>query len=242
MSYILDALRKSEQQRQATQPETMTERILVNPSQPVQKSSRWLIILVAINLIAISMMAWIFFHKNQAETLDNAGVSTYPAADRKFHEKTASPLVSNNPDEQANQIQSKSSSDVNDEAGPSEPSIAEMLEEKSAAVKPIEAQRTVHPTPNKKPATVKKEKKSALTPKELPSPAQEPSSNTRTGSQKLNINVFSYAEKPEDRFVIIDMVKYKSGQHIKGDVKLKEIRSDSIVLQDEKGTFTVDRP
>jgi general secretion pathway protein B len=58
----------------------------------------------------------------------------------------------------------------------------------------------------------------------------------------LTINVFSYAQQPEERFVIIDMVKIRTGQLIKGLVKLKEIRPDGIVLQYGNNTFKVERP
>jgi type II secretory pathway component PulC len=38
------------------------------------------------------------------------------------------------------------------------------------------------------------------------------------------------------------MVKYKTGQLVKGQVKLKEIRSDSIVLEYDGKPFKVERP
>ena len=74
MSYILDALRKSEQQRQAIQPDTVTDRILVNPPQPKQKSLKWMAVLVIGNLLVVAFLFWFFLHKSP----DNKQLSVKP--------------------------------------------------------------------------------------------------------------------------------------------------------------------
>jgi len=58
----------------------------------------------------------------------------------------------------------------------------------------------------------------------------------------LSINVFVYSEHPEDCFVMIDMVKYKSGQQIKDAMLLKEIRPDSLVIVYQNREFQIERP
>ena len=58
----------------------------------------------------------------------------------------------------------------------------------------------------------------------------------------LKINVFVYSEQPAERFVMIDMVKYSAGQRIKDSIMLKEIRSDSLVVEYNNRTFRIKRP
>jgi len=58
----------------------------------------------------------------------------------------------------------------------------------------------------------------------------------------IAINVFAYSEQPEERFAIIDMKKYRTGDRIQGGAELLEIRSDSLVLQAEGRKFRVPRP
>ncbi|MFZ2170064.1 MAG: general secretion pathway protein GspB, partial [Methylococcaceae bacterium] len=59
---------------------------------------------------------------------------------------------------------------------------------------------------------------------------------------ELKINVFVYSEQPAERFVMIDMVKYTVGEQIKESIKLKEIRSDSLVVEFNSRTFKIKRP
>jgi general secretion pathway protein B len=58
----------------------------------------------------------------------------------------------------------------------------------------------------------------------------------------LKINVFVYSEQPSERFVMIDMVKYTIGQRIKDSIEIKEIRSDSLVLEYNDRAFRIKRP
>jgi general secretion pathway protein B len=67
MSYILDALRKSEQQRQATKPDSVTDRLLINPPQTNQKPVKWIIALVFGNVLVIAYLIWYFNQKTASE-------------------------------------------------------------------------------------------------------------------------------------------------------------------------------
>lgn len=260
MSYILDALKKSEQQRQAIQPDTVNERILVNTISAEHKPNKWLIAMIAFNLLALSGLTWFMFKRYGHEVRQKiGGVSSMqnvrpPQAEPVYVKKSKAAINSD-----IVRYQENAAGTV-----PSEMSLERMLEEKSSAEKTAEPMAKIQDPLGKKPALAKKEKIAADSsgqkkPKPVldagdSGPQVQPIVNAPqkefaglspvmpSGSPKLTINVFSYAQKPEDRFVIIDMVKYKIGQQVKRGVKLKEIRSDSIVLEDSKGTFTVDRP
>jgi general secretion pathway protein B len=260
MSYILDALRKSEQQRQAMQPDTVKERIRVSPWQPKQKPTQWMIALAVGNLLVIAYLIWFLTQKEPEQAQRRVAVITQ-------EKQPIEPVKPNLPqtvtEQDADAINIKQQNIKQEGNLPTLPSIAQLLEEKQAAIKIVETQKATQQTQAKKPITVKKE---LLMPKlndrefdgepiELP-PKKPVNLSANKGTPNLNelpydfrnslpnltINVFSYAHQPEDRFVIIDMVKYRSGQLIKGVVTLKEIRPDSIVLQYRGDTFKVERP
>ena len=58
----------------------------------------------------------------------------------------------------------------------------------------------------------------------------------------LNINVFVYSQNAADRFVIIDMIKYRAGEKLASGLVVGEIRSDSVVLQYQGRKFRINRP
>ena len=265
MSYILDALRKSEQQRQAIQPDTVTDRILANPVQAKQKPTQWIIALVIVNLLVISYLAWFFTQKSAVEQQLNTPIAGIP-------EQQPLPAI---PKKQAEQAAVTTQDRMSQTTAPSaivqtkpqtaSPSIAQLIEaQKMAAIQQINPKPAVtEKKAEKKPVAVKKEPvtrdiEAAQMRPDMPELEEEkpavptthkstPDLNeltyeVRNNLPNLNINVFSYDHQPEDRFVIIDMVKYKTGQLIKGSVKLKEIRPDSIVLEYGGNTFKVERP
>ena len=63
----------------------------------------------------------------------------------------------------------------------------------------------------------------------------------RRSVPEIDINVFVYSETKEDRFIMIDMKKYLSGQQIDAGMKLKEIRMNSIVVEYKNRVFQIQR-
>lgn len=64
----------------------------------------------------------------------------------------------------------------------------------------------------------------------------------RRSVPKININVYVYSEDVAERFVVVDMVKYTSGSMIVDNMELKEIQSDSLVVDYRGETFRIMRP
>lgn len=243
MSYILDALRKSEQQRQATTPENVTERILIHETPTQQRNKTWWLLLILVNLLGFaSLFGYLLANKIQPKTQIAATASTPPI--------TPAPLAPTPP------TPSDAQTAVT-EAPPATPSIAEMLSAQENTARPTKL------SADKKPVTVKKvlpkrqmasvetrrdyieEYVPQSAPPYTPPPEiikPELPDNTLPKKSKLTINVFSYAQQPEERFVIINMAKYKVGQQIDGDTKLKEIHPDHIVLQQGGTVFKMNRP
>lgn len=63
MSFILNALRKSEEERHSAQPENLRDRIQKGSNNTKKKSTRWLIILFFTNLVLLFYFIWAFVLK-----------------------------------------------------------------------------------------------------------------------------------------------------------------------------------
>ena len=256
MSYILDALRKSEQQRQATKPDSVTDRLLINPPQTNQKSVKWIVALVFGNVLVIAYLIWYFNQKTARELKPEAEhQQTQQILASKPNKALLPPTsVQNKNPQKAGQLAEASPTQK-----PPSPSIAELIE----ATKSVDKPQPIKKIPEKKPiiakkelidrseqiSTIQSEPSDFIPEKAVPSTRlkgmlalDDLPYEIRNNLPNLTINVFSYDLQPEGRFVIIDMVKYKTGQLIKGSAILQEIRPDSIVLQYRGTTFRVDRP
>lgn len=63
MSYILNALRKSERERQVVQPDTLAERIDIRPEQ----SSRWRFVWLGMGLVGLNLLIWAYYEFAERE-------------------------------------------------------------------------------------------------------------------------------------------------------------------------------
>ncbi len=255
MSYILDALRKSEQQRQTIQPETVTERLLVKPPETGRKPKKGLLAALLLgNLLIMGYFFWIFVQKT--DTPPRQTIAAHP--EKGVLPTTATAQPENIPPPKPAQPSPKQL-----EIATNLPSIEELVEAKkipppqaikstqtkdSQDKKPRASQKELVEQPQTNqpikinPPQIASEKQALTLPKKAIVELNDSTAETQNNFPHLTINVFSYAQQPEDRFVIIDMVKYRIGQLIKGSVTLKEIRPDSIILQRGDETFRVDRP
>ncbi|MEI6268195.1 MAG: general secretion pathway protein GspB [Methylococcaceae bacterium] len=248
MSFILNALRKSEQERQIVQSETVTDKILLHqPPQKRNKTGKFYVFLVTGNVLLIACLFW-FIQKNAVPTPDQTTQPVSKALPAQKAKDNAIVLdIVTQPEKPVQKTEVKSTS------------IAEWVEkqkpEKIALTKKPTADAT-RPLPitNKpvlpEPAPIEIETAANLEPippetipvKKGPPFLSDLPYDFRQTVPKLTINVFVYSEHPEDCFVMIDMVKYKSGQQIKDAMVLKEIRPDSLVIVYQNREFQIERP
>jgi general secretion pathway protein B len=254
MSYILNALRKSEQERLAQQPDTVTDRILVNQPQPRRNRSKLIILLIISNLIIAACFFW-FVRKEPAALLP-VEIQKTPVPEKIQVEPAIMPPINMVP----------ATKPIVKKSEPASPSIAELAESRKASTSQLPATKPVvekHSALDQhKPAPIKTE----LKPKPIAATQVEPvimvekksevvatknktipflfelSPEFRHTVPELKINVFAYSENPSERFVIIDMTKYTVGQRIKESIELKEIRSKSLVVEYNDRTFQINRP
>jgi general secretion pathway protein B len=257
MSFILNALRKSEQERRNLEAETLNDKIL--PVQPLQKSNKTAIFLgflIIGNLFIIAGVAWFF--KNNSNSTAAITTSTAPPAFSVQEKKISIPNATIKPaqtERPSQKIDLKPTS------------IAELIEEKKP--EPVAVPLPVKPIITKKPAidpvkpvvaVTKAEQVDVVTPvvndvekvvptavdivpvhKDIPFLSDLPI-EFRQSIPKIKINVFVYSQHPEERFVMIDMVKYKQGQQIKDALLLKEILPASLLIVFQNQEFQIQRP
>ena len=254
MSFILNALRKSEQERQTLQPETVTDRILLHqPQQNRKKTAKFFAFLVIANVLIIACIVW-FVRNTSTSTPDTTKQAiSKPLSAQETRIKPEAIAKSTQPEKPTQKADLKTTS------------IAEWVQ----AQKPEPVPLPVKPVITKKPAadTIKQPaiaNKSGLpiqTTQAIAAAAKVKPALPETPAVKkdipylidlpfefrqtvpnLTINVFVYSEHPEERFVMIDMVKYKPGQQIKDAMVLKEIRPDSLVVVYQNRAFQIERP
>lgn len=262
MSYILNALRKSERERQAIEPDSVTSRIVIQQAQPHNSSKGLIAALIAINLAVL--VYFLAFAPKQQTTQPSAGNSLNPQAAATGQNQPA--IAKIKPTPAAKPAIAESNEQRMPLAAPQITAKPTLINKPT--VKPLPTQQPVA-APNK-PALVKAEVEApaeeavtatlppvvqptepprlvAVTPppaktkNDLPFLQDLPSEVSRS-LPVLNINVFSYSTNSTERFVMIDMVKYVPGQSIKDGVQLKEIREDSIVVDYDGYTFKIRRP
>jgi general secretion pathway protein B len=59
----------------------------------------------------------------------------------------------------------------------------------------------------------------------------------RQVKERLVLNVHVYNDQPEDRFVLLNMKKYREGEQISDGLKLEQITSEGVVLAVPNGRF-----
>lgn len=57
----------------------------------------------------------------------------------------------------------------------------------------------------------------------------------------LKISMFAYSREPSERFVIIDMRKYRTGDRLPGNLLLLEIQAENLLLELDGQKFRVPR-
>jgi general secretion pathway protein B len=252
MSFILNALRKSEQERQSLQPETVTDRILLNqPQQNRRKTAKFFAFVIFGNVLIIAGVVWFFRNNSTPDT--TAQTLSKPVSAQETRDKSEALAKLTQPERPAQKGESKTTS------------IAEWVE----AQKPEPAPLPIKPVIAKKPATDTIKQPTIANKSELPAqtlpaiatidkvepvpPETIPVKNDipflsdlpfeiRQTVPKFTTNVFVYSNHPEESFVMIDMVKYKQGQQIKDSMVLKEIRPNSLVVVYQNRTFQIERP
>jgi len=249
MSYILNALRKSEQERQVQSVDTLENRIQDKPEHKAKAPSIWLIVLVVFNLLFILYFGWSYTKDQNIESKVEAIVVEKPIIIKEEPElKIEKELVA------------KVSPVLEQKEDYQTLSIAEQIEDKRTKVKLLVKQKKItEPIVEDKPLVVGTDiqpKKVAQVIVQTETIADELISDKglndfpflseldyefRRKVPVIDINVYVYAEKESERFIMIAMKKYSSGQEIVSGLLLKQIRINSLVVEYKNKVFQIKR-
>jgi general secretion pathway protein B len=252
MSFILNALRKSEQERQALQSEAVTDKILLaQPPQNRSKATKLLAFLFIANVLAIVGIIGLV-RNNLMSTPDTtaSALSAQPSVQgTKFESKATQPeRAAQTAESEITSIAELVDQDKPEPAPAPLPVKPAITKERVAEVieQPVIANHSTSQIQTT-PAIAPVAKVQADEPETIPVTTDIPFLSDlpvefRQTVPKFTVNVFVYSQDPEERFVMIDMVKYKPGQHIKDAMLLKEIRRDSLVVDYQNQEFKIKRP
>ncbi|WNB75424.1 general secretion pathway protein GspB [Methylomonas koyamae] len=250
MSYILNALRKSERERQACQPDTVAGRIVLQHAPPQHATAKIIAALLAVNAAILAYFLGVAPRMaangnappqaaaQQLPALPPAESNPAPPGERPPLPAKASPKAKPEQTRAATPAAAVKSAEL--KKPPIEPA------EPASAAKPLPAAEPAGRPPMR--AAIANVEAGAATPgpvalaakSGLPTLEQLPA-ELRQSLPSLPINVFSYSPIPAERFVMIDMVKYVPGQMIKDRLELKQILEDGIVVSYDGQQFKIKR-
>lgn len=263
MSYILNALRKSEQERLARQPETVTDRLLAQQPGKSRKTAKWIGAAILCNVLIGGGFIWY------------AQKTLVPSAAHQSSNPQTNATVAVKPEDKPINTMKRASEQTATSPVPASASAAQVIaankptarqpQSPSLIAKPDAAIKLTASPKVKKSAIEKEEKPISLagqaektmpllvqskekTPGTTPVPDNripyfyELPYEFRQSVPKMTINVFVYSSEPSERFVMINMAKYKAGQQTKDAVEIKDIRPQSLVVSYQNQLFQIERP
>ena len=254
------------------QPETVAERILVQPSGENQRPVKWNIILIVSNLFVITGLIIVGLIWAIQKGPDSPVV----------HQVEVKKIAVDKP--QIRQLDERSIGIIENisqpalkgnRSAPKSPTIGELAVKNKTKENSLPSQEIVHNSEN----TVKlpnvpviKDNKQVIAKKNDPimplqpiaPPKSEPVINEVKTTEnapindnklpflrdmpdefrqlvpKMKINVYAYSQNPSERFVIINLIKYKTGQQTQDAVEIKEINPNSLVVKYRDQSFKIE--
>lgn len=212
MSFILDALRKSETERQRQAAPS-----LADAQYHVDKKRRSIWVPAVIAILAANLIVIAYVMTSDSRDTDVAGESTG---------KPASGLVersSNGPAEEL-VIAAEIPAQQPATAGPAEPVIPEAVTKSPAANR-----TTPRMAPEPEPELVN-----------LPS-MQQLIQSGQLSLSPLHIDIHVYAGQAEKRFIFVNMSKYREGDRLEEGPTVESITNTGVIFNHQGNRFTLDR-
>lgn len=219
MSYILDALRKAEQQRRLGDVPGLDEAQATTEDGRQRRLWGWLA-LGGLNLLLIALLLWPDAEKPLQEVA--AGGDSRAALPQQARAKPGQAATQSPAPEQRH-------------------STSPVAPERAAAVSGERPLRAIPPPPRPaKKSTVpasapvspepEQTAAAARAPADIPTWPQVSSATLSQLSGSLRLDVHVYAERPEERFVLINLQKYREGEQLQEGPRLDEVTPDGAIL------------
>ncbi|HEV8333446.1 MAG TPA: general secretion pathway protein GspB [Steroidobacteraceae bacterium] len=249
MSFILDALKKSENERQRQVGPSLAD---VQVSRRRADKPWWVVAVGALLVLNLGVLLVVLMRDGDARSsappaASQPAATNAPATDARPGTQaplpaSASRMPRGNPPVDASTNPAVHA--LSDEAGTYEPGVAPDADPQlSAAATVPEGPPMVRPieAPSVAPAAVQPAPQSQLARDQevLPTPQTLAASGTALPDMHLDIHV--YAPKPADRFVFVNMRKYTEGQALKEGPTLERITPDGAILNQHGLRFLLPR-
>ncbi|MEO8444131.1 MAG: general secretion pathway protein GspB [Gammaproteobacteria bacterium] len=240
MSFILDALRKSDAERQRTAAPGLTD---VRYAAREERRSIWLPILVLVLAANMLFMGYQWYARTGAAVPAAAVAEPPPAAPAQATPPAAAPPADIRP--LAREV------DYGD--APLEPELEEGLPGAPVALPVIAEGREGGPAEPRPAAPVPPPASApgAAAPRPATPSRILPGNDLPTAEQlmgsgalntpMLNLDLHVYSSKPTDRFVVINSRKYKEGSQLNEGPTVESITSDGVILASNGRRFTLSR-
>jgi len=220
MSFILDALRKSEAERQRQDGPTLLE---MRPSRPQRRMPLWVIGLALLLLLNIAVLLWFLLRTPAPATtahLVGAPLATAPAPGGAAPIATP-PVLASTP--------------------PPAPLLAPSAPAPAIATAPATATATTPAASAHAPAAA---------PAHSSRPRLEPSesyadlpdySRVSAGLPALRLDLHSYSDQPQQRYALINMHKVQEGDTLPEGPRVLHILPEGVVLSYQGSQFVLGR-
>jgi|HubBroStandDraft_4_1064222.scaffolds.fasta_scaffold46696_2 general secretion pathway protein B len=237
MSFILDALKKSESDRQRQSGPALFE-VKVTPPRP--RFPYWALALAVLLVINIAVGAWVFLHRQPpaAAQDDTAATSTSPAPQSAPPQAApaaaaAVPAVAT---ASALAAPAPAAAPARTSAGQPEPVLSNS-DAKDASVNPDDYEPAVPPgkqSADQAEAHVRSGTESGL--KNYADAAANPDAHLPA----LRVDLHVYAAKPEERFVLINMHRLHEGETLPEGVRVESITPEGVVVSYQGAKFILE--
>ncbi|WP_031434144.1 general secretion pathway protein GspB [Methylomarinum vadi] len=284
MSYILNALRKSERERQKNQEQNLTTHLQDDNPGKSAVHAYWLILLIVLNA---ALFAYVLIRYDGGETSltvpapakkQPALITTTklpePSAEQTLPGKSAEPLavvqaapaaetIAGLIENKKPQVTDATPTKAQNKTGVKQMPAAEQAVSPDSQVVRVERDETDHLIGKVVEASLKHEAKPSVAPEnasESGKPIVESEINDKSGKAEndtpwleelpssfrrnvpaIDINVYVYSEQAENRFIMVSMHKYLTGQEISAGMLLKDIQQDGIVVEYRGRQFKIGR-
>lgn len=228
MSYILEALKKSDQERQIGHVPDIAQMQAVPTSKP-PRWPRWLLLALLLNAVILVVLAWRTWEARRlSQVVDAPSIAPAPAAiapAARVETPRDTPITAVPPDPVSPVAEQAVTSLPESALQTPQPTMMDEIERMPAA------------EPDTSVTEVAPAAASDTAPRWEDLPFDE-----RANLPAPRIDVHVFAQEPERRFVLIKLRKYHAGDTLDDGTTLDAILSDGIVLSHGGRQYRVDRP
>jgi general secretion pathway protein B len=225
MSFILDALRKSEAERQRQDGPTLLE---MRPSRPQRRVPVWVIALAALLLLNMAVLLW-FLLRTPPEPAPAHAARVTPTAPASAPAPT-----------QPSAALPAAAPPVFASSSPPAPLLTPSSSAPPSSLPPAASTSAAVPSAHPAAPAPAKPARPRLEPSD--SAADLPDySRVAAGMPALRLDLHSYSDQPQQRYALINMHKVQEGDTLPEGPRVVHILSDGVVLSYQGTEFVLGR-